>query len=155
LKFKLWSKGFCCWVSCEYNKDKATTISPHGYLMWRVNWSHLLNWTFEVCINNILLPSSLYDIRFNYVKVLLVSFTSNMNTFQLSKCIATMLKVIQIYTYQNWSSTSPTSLAHSQPTQFEITYPVWNGRNNHKCKTNKTKPTKRKHIKTCRMFWST
>jgi len=41
---------------------------------------------------------------------------SHMNTFHLSKCIATMLKVIQIYTYQNWSSTSPTSLVHSQPT---------------------------------------
>ncbi len=56
------------------------------------------------------------------------------------------------YIYKNWSSTSPTSLAHSQPTQFEITYPVWNGRRSHKCMTNKTKPTKRKHIKICGMF---
>jgi len=59
------------------NKDKTTKIFPHGYLMWRVNWFHLLNWTFEMCIDNILLPLSIYDIRFNYVHlVVLVSLLS-------------------------------------------------------------------------------
>jgi hypothetical protein len=73
---KVRNKGFCCWLSCEYNKDKATTISPHGFLMWRANSFHLLNWRFEVCIHKILLPSFIYNIKFNYVHlVVLASFT--------------------------------------------------------------------------------
>ncbi len=135
MKFKLWSKGFCCWVSCEYNKDKATTISPHGYLMWRVNWFHLLNWTFEMCIDNILLPLSIYDIRFNYVHlVVLISLLS----ISHEHILALKMHCNYVKSDSNiYISKLIINITHFLSSL--TTYPFWDGRSNHKWMTNKTK----------------
>jgi hypothetical protein len=103
--------------------------------MWRVNWFHLLNWTFEMCIDNILLPLSTYDIRFNYVH--LVVFISLLS---ISHEHIPTLKMH--YNYVKSDSNIYISKLIINITHFLsslTTYPFWDGRNNHKWMTNKTK----------------
>ncbi len=103
--------------------------------MWRVNWFHLLNRTFEMCVDNILLPKSIYDIRFNYVHlVVFISLLSisheHIPTFKMH-C-----------NYVKSDSNIYISELIINITHFLdsfTTYPFWDGRNNHKWMTNKTK----------------
>ncbi len=98
--------------------------------MWRVNWFHLLNWTFEMCIDNILLPLSIYNIRFNYVHlVVFISLLSNSHEH---------IPVLKMHcNYVKSDSNMIINITHFLSSL--TTYPFWDGRSSHKWMTNKTK----------------
>jgi hypothetical protein len=103
--------------------------------MWRVKWFHLLNWKFEMCIYNTLFPLSIYDIRLNYVHlVVLISLLS------ISHEHIPILKMHCNYVKSDsniYISKLIINITHFL-SSF-ITYPFWDGRNSHKQLTNKTK----------------
>jgi len=103
--------------------------------MWRVNWFHLLNWTFEMCIDNILLPLSIYDIRFNYVHLVVLIYL-----LSISHEHVPALKMHCNYVQSDsniYISKLIINITHFL--RSLTTYPFWDGRSSHKWMTNKTK----------------
>ncbi len=103
--------------------------------MWRVNWFHLLNWTFEMCIDNILLPLFIYDIRLNCVHlVVLISLL-----FISYEHIPTLKMHCNYVKSDSNIYISKLIINITHFLSSLTTYPFWNGRSNHKWMTNKTK----------------